>query len=248
VSQKFRRFRKFRELRPEFPGTDANSKNYKLKTKQKGITPMNTQMKTLMKQRLYASTQLVLALVALAVGASTANGAPGDLFESDLNSGTINKFAPDGTRSTFATELNWPNGLAFDSAGNLYGGDQYSGTIYKFAPDGTRSTFATGLNNPTALACDSGGNLFEADWLSGTIYKFAPDGTRSTFATGVGPYGLAFDSAGKPLRDRLLRRYDQQICSRWHAEHFRCRTKWSDFPRDSAGTYNQLCRTDSAAN
>jgi sugar lactone lactonase YvrE len=152
---------------------------------------------TSMKQKLYTFTQLVLALVALAVGASTANGAPGDLFESDLNSGTINKFAPDGTRSTFATELNWPNGLAFDSAGNLYGGDQYSGTIYKFAPDSTRSTFATGLNNPTALACDSGNNLFEADWLSGTIYKFAPDGTRSTFATGLNtPLCLAFDSAG----------------------------------------------------
>src|SRR6476646_7631915 len=160
------------------------------------MTPMNTQMKTLMKQRLYASTQLVLALVALAIGTSTAHGAPGDLFESDTNSGTINKFAPDGTRSTFVTGMNWSVGLAFDRAGNLYAGEQDTGTIYKFAPDGTRSTFATGLNNPTGLACDSGNNLFEADWQSGTIYKFAPDGARSTFATGVGPYGLAFDRAG----------------------------------------------------
>src|SRR6476660_2226692 len=157
---------------------------------------MNTQMKTLMKQRLYASTELALALVALAIATSTAHGAPGDLFESDTNSGTINKFAPDGTRSTFVTGMNWSVGLSFDRAGNLYAGEQDTGTIYKFAPDGTRSTFATGLNNPTGLACDSGNNLFEADWLSGTIYKFAPDGARSTFATGVGPYGLAFDSAG----------------------------------------------------
>jgi len=149
-----------------------------------------------MKQILYTSIRLAFLLVALAIGASTAIGAPGDLFESDLNSGTINKFAPDGTRSIFATGLNWPNGLAFDSAGNLYEGDQASGSINKFAPDGTRSTFATGLNNPAGLACDRRGNLFEADWLSGTIYKFAPDGARSTFATGVGPYGLAFDSAG----------------------------------------------------
>ena len=149
-----------------------------------------------MKQRLYASAQLLLAFVSLIIGISTVNGAPGDLIESDTWSTTINKFTPDGTRSIFVTGLNSPLGLAFDRAGNFYAADQEAGTIYKFAPDGTRSTFATGLNNPAGLACDSGNNLFEADWLSGTIYKFAPDGTRSTFATGVGPYGLAFDTAG----------------------------------------------------
>ena len=40
---------------------------------------------------------LVLAFVALAIGASTTNGAPGDLFEADSGSGTIYKFAPDST-------------------------------------------------------------------------------------------------------------------------------------------------------
>jgi len=186
--KKFSRLKIIRELRSEFPGVGSENKHYQ---KENQKPKENT-----MKQILYTSIRLAFLLVALAIGASTAIGAPGDLFESDLNSGTINKFAPDGTRSIFATGLNWPNGLAFDSAGNLYEGDQASGSIIKFAPDGTRSTFATGLNNPTALACDSGNNLFEADWQSGTIYKFAPNGARSTFATGVGPYGLAFDSAG----------------------------------------------------
>jgi sugar lactone lactonase YvrE len=139
-------------------------------------------MKTLMKQRLYASTQLVLALIALAIGASTANGAPGDLFESDTWSGTINKSLP---MAHGAPSL--PDELVcrscFDRAGNLYAGEQDTGTIYKFAPDVRGALSLPGSNNPTGLACDSGNNLFAADWLSGTIYKFAPDGARSTFAT-----------------------------------------------------------------
>jgi len=151
-----------------------------------------------MKQILCTSIRLAFLLVALAIGASTAIGAPGDLFVSETNSNTIYKFAPDGTRSTFGTELNWPNGLAFDSAGNLYEGDQESGSINKFAPDGTRSTFGSALVGPQGLAFDSAGNLFVAAYNSGVIYKFTPDGTRSTFASSLqySPSWLAFDSGG----------------------------------------------------
>src|SRR5213592_3348448 len=121
-----------------------------------------------MKQSLSTSIRLVLAFVVLAIGASTANGAPGDLFASDNLDGTIYKFAPDGTWSIFATGLNGPEGLAFDSAGYLfaadYGTGSGDGTIYKFAPDGTRSIFATELNGPYGLAFDSAGNLFETDF------------------------------------------------------------------------------------
>ena len=147
---------------------------------------------------------LFIAFVVLAIGVSTANGAPGDLFASEpYGNNTIDKFAPDGTRSIFATGLNvdGPNGLAFDSAGYLftadYGSGSGDGTIYKFAPDGTRSIFATGLYAPGGLAFDSAGNLFVGDAISNAIYKFAPDATRSTFATGLnGPIGLVFDSEG----------------------------------------------------
>jgi len=40
----------------------------------------------------------------------------GNLFETDYYGGTINKFAPDGTRSTFATGLNRPAFLAIQPA------------------------------------------------------------------------------------------------------------------------------------
>src|SRR5215211_5030347 len=108
-------------------------------------------------------TYVRVALVALAIGTLTAKAAPGDLFASVGGGGAIYKFAPDGTQSTFATGLNGPVGLAFDSADNLFEADAGSGTINKFTPDGTRSTFASGLNGPTGLAFDIAGNLFEAD-------------------------------------------------------------------------------------
>ena len=143
-----------------------------------------------------APTLVVAAVFVLSVAAQRTYASPGDLYASD-GSGNIYKFTPGGTQSTFASGLNQPFGLAFDSAGNLFEADQFSDNIYEFTPGGTRSTFATGLDNPTGLAFDSAGNLFEADEDSGMIYKFTPGGTRSTFATGLnGPTGLAFDRAG----------------------------------------------------
>jgi hypothetical protein len=180
----------------------TNAVNYKDKKMKKNI--ISTDLSLIKYRTIVPRFLIVLALVALAIGASTANGAPGDLFEADFNSGTIYKFASDGTRSTFATGLVSPVGLAFDSAGNLFAADFLGGTIYKFAPDGTRSTFATGLLAPVGLAFDSAGNLFEADSDSSTINKFAPDGTRSIFATGRYPVGLAFDSAGNLFEADLM--------------------------------------------
>src|SRR5882724_4864984 len=123
-------------------------------------TKMKTKNMTILQLRKSISRSplrlgFLLITLALAMDILTANAAAGDLFEADFNSGTIYKFAPDGTRSTFATGQNEPYGLACDSAGNLFEAGSNSGTIYKFATDGTRSTFATGLNGPAGLALDS---------------------------------------------------------------------------------------------
>jgi sugar lactone lactonase YvrE len=140
---------------------------------------------------------LVFAVVALAMGALTANAAPGDLYEADDFSGTIFKFTPSGTQSTFASGLSRPVGLAFDSGGNLFEGDFGSGTIFEFTPGGTKSTFASGVDTPDGMAFDSAGNLYVATFTAGTILKFTSGGTQSTFASGLGVVtGLAFDSAG----------------------------------------------------
>ena len=75
-----------------------------------------------------AITKLIysaVAVVTLAIGALTANADPGDIFVSDVGNEVIYKFAPDGTRSTFASGLFTPEGLAFDSAGNLFEADLF---------------------------------------------------------------------------------------------------------------------------
>jgi sugar lactone lactonase YvrE len=139
----------------------------------------------------------LLATVAGLAAALVPTRARADLFEADFSSNTIFKFTPAGTKTTFASGLNGPYSLAFDSSGNLFEADFSSGAIFKFTPAGTKTTFASGLNGPIGLAFDSSGNLFEADFSSGIIFKFTPTGTKSTFASGLsGPVGLAFDSSG----------------------------------------------------
>jgi sugar lactone lactonase YvrE len=116
------------------------------------------------------------------------------------NSGNIDEFAPDGTETSppFASGLNFPYGLAFDSSGNLFVASIGTEDIYRYTPDGTQSIFASGLNDPHGLAFNSAGDLFDADYNSGSIYEFVPNGneTHTTFATGLTPYALAFNSSG----------------------------------------------------
>src|SRR5207237_694587 len=122
--------------------------------------------------------------------------APGDLFETDQGSGTIFKFTPVGAKSTFATGLGGPFGLAIDGFGNVFEANFNTGTIFKFTPAGVQSTFASGLHGPFGLAFHAG-TLFESDTGSGTIIKFTAAGVKSTFASGLNtPTGLAFDASG----------------------------------------------------
>ena len=98
----------------------------------------------------------------------------------------------------FASGLDEPAGLAFDSAGDLFEADYGSNEIYKFTPGGTESPFAI-VAQPTDLLFDSSGNLFVASWSSGDIYKFTPNGTQSVFASGLGaPAGMAFAPVPEP--------------------------------------------------
>jgi sugar lactone lactonase YvrE len=138
--------------------------------------------------QLFSRVTCLGAIVLICASASAQN-----LFVSggDPGNGKIFELTPDGVETTFASGLNSPQNLAFDSEGNLFVVD--SGAIYKFTPDGVRTTFALGLPGPLGLAFDSAGNLFVVD--GGNIDKFTPEGVRTTFAVGLdGPFALAIDS------------------------------------------------------
>ena len=60
-------------------------------------------------------------------------------------------FAPDGTESTFATNLADPRGIAFDPSGNLFVAELRAaavGDILKFSKDGNQTVFASNIGRP----------------------------------------------------------------------------------------------------
>ena len=127
-----------------------------------------------------------------------ASQATQNLFVADGGSGNIYEFTPGGAKSTFASGLNGPFGLAFNSTGDLFVAANGSGNIYEYTPGGAKSTFASGLYEPRALAFSSVGILFETGGFD-TIYEFTPGGVQSTFFNSIylqNPGSLAFNSAG----------------------------------------------------
>jgi sugar lactone lactonase YvrE len=139
---------------------------------------------------------------------SLAVNSAGNVFVTSIggnpNTGTIVRITGTGMQSTFASGLNAPTGLTFDSTGALFVAD-LNGNIYEYTPNGTQSIFASGLNAPIGLALNSAGDLFEADANSGTIYELSPNGTRTIFATGFGEPTLPFN----------LRRFPNLRCRHW---------------------------------
>lgn len=119
----------------------------------------------------------------------------GTVVTFDVSSGNATTIA--NSKTLFASGLNQPRGLAFDSSGNLFVANYGNNTVSKITPGGVVSTFVSGgMINPTGLAFDTAGNLYAASY-SNTVSKITPGGVVSTFASGlVGPEGLTFDSSG----------------------------------------------------
>ena len=136
-------------------------------------------------------TMIVAFLGCARLRADIAFSPNGDLF---VIGGDITKYAPDGTKTTFATLAKRPISLVFDSVGNLFVGD-FGGSIFRFSADGRKSTFVTGIPE-VKLACDTTGNLFVADEGHFLILKFTPDKKKTTFATGVRAEEMVLDSSG----------------------------------------------------
>jgi sugar lactone lactonase YvrE len=157
----------------------------------------------------YAAFQVVI----LAIGTLTAKSEPGDLFASidgAPGNGFIYKYTRNGVRSTVASGLSRPRGLAFDSAGNLFVATNFCDdatwchpTILKITPGGAQNVFAAIPDSFFAqgVAIDRSDNLFvmAIAWSNtvSVIFKLTPEGGRRSFGFVPGHgFGLAFDSAG----------------------------------------------------
>jgi trimeric autotransporter adhesin len=115
------------------------------------------------------------------------------------------QYSGDGGLAT-AAQLNFPNGVAVDSAGNIFIAETGNRRIRKVTPSGKISTMAGNgtrgndgdgglataaqLNSPHGLAVDSAGNLYIAD--NYRIRKVTPAGIISTMA-GNGTLGYSGD-------------------------------------------------------
>ncbi len=118
-------------------------------------------------------------------------------------------FSGDGAAATSA-ELNYPTGVAVDSAGNLYIAEQGGNRLRKvfastgiittlagigtagFTGDGAAATSAE-LNGPTGVAVDSAGNLYIADEGNGRIREVAAATGVITTVAGNGIAGFSND-------------------------------------------------------
>jgi uncharacterized protein (TIGR03437 family) len=131
-----------------------------------------------------------------------------------VSNGVIATVAGDGTRGfdgdngpATSAELDWPNGVALDSAGNLYVADSDNNRIrkvsngviptvagngaYGYSGDGGPAT-STELSAPYGVAVDSVGNLYVADTGNNRIREVTPAGIISTVA-GNGTAGFSGD-------------------------------------------------------
>jgi sugar lactone lactonase YvrE len=163
-------------------------------------------MKTKILLKTFLSLGAIFGLVAVAQAQNlyvTVNGplGPG-------NNGSISEYTPVGARTTFASGIPLPRGLAFDSYGNLFAAitaivdDHLLGKVVTFNPRrrATPIGAAPFYGVFEGVAIDAAGNVYvltAGGEYPSTIFKFVPGVSRSVFGTlPGGGFDIAFDGAG----------------------------------------------------
>jgi sugar lactone lactonase YvrE len=120
-----------------------------------------------------------------------------DLIVAQLGTGSVIRQTPAGVRSTAASGLYVPSGLAATDD-DLWVTDWASGIVWRIVTDGapTMVPVATGLANPEGLAVDHDGSLLVVESGAGRLTRILPSGATETIADGL-PLG-APGAAGTP--------------------------------------------------
>jgi uncharacterized protein (TIGR03437 family) len=176
----------------------------------------------------------------------------GNVYVSDLNGSAIYKLDKSGVLATVAggalgfsgdggpatkAALNFPAGVAVDSAGNLYFADKGNNRVRKVDTKGVITTFAgtgtagysgdggpatgakLGLNLTAAfqgVAVDSAGNVYIADPANNRVRMVNPSGIISTFAGNGTPFAtgsLGNGDGGPPASASVMTPYGVKVDS-----------------------------------
>ena len=135
-----------------------------------------------------------------------------DLVVAEVGTGSVVAQDRNGDRTTLASGLAWPGGLAATDT-DLWVADWLFGQIHQIAGDGAPRVVAEGLSFPEGMAVDRDGSLLVVETGAGRLTRIDPaTGDRSTVAEGLatdgqGPASLgaaelssvAVDSAGNIL-------------------------------------------------
>ena len=118
------------------------------------------------------------ALSLIACGASAQT-----MFIGSYGSHSIVEFPTSGGSSTFASGLDFPGALAFDSAGDLFEANTLGGEIYEYTDhngtlNASAALFASGLADPRSIAFDSNGNMFVACQGNDSVIEYLAGGGK----------------------------------------------------------------------
>jgi glucose/arabinose dehydrogenase len=168
------------------------------------MNPLTYFRKTKILRNIFLSLSAIfaLAITAHAQNLYVSANAPG--------SHKIFEFTPDGTQSIYASGLDNPRGLAFDSIGNLFATTAHEagpieiGKVLKFNLRNHVSTAGSAAKSFfEGLATDMAGNAYvmanddTSPTGASTIFKLTPSGDRIVFGSlPTQGWGLAFDSGG----------------------------------------------------
>jgi sugar lactone lactonase YvrE len=140
---------------------------------------------------------------------------PGDLYVTDLSSGSVIVYAPDGTSTVYATGLTSPQGIVLDQAKNVFvadagDGSNGSGQIVKYDHDTkAKSVVLDNLNNPVGLTLD-GNDLLVSDNNLGRVIR-VPIGffsnTPTLFQVINNPLGVASHAFPPKGPDSVYKRF-----------------------------------------